>query len=611
MKMMRIVFAVALCAALAAPDAPAQVVTTEDIRGPQGMQMPRPGREYKTGTGRIRGRVVSADTGTPVRRAQLRLSGPEVGVKTALTDAEGRYDFGELPAGRFTINATKSGFVTIQYGQTRPFEAGKTIELGDAQTLDRADIAMPRGGVIAGRIVDEFGDAMPDATVQALRSTWSNGRRRLQATGRTVQTNDLGQYRLFGLPPGEYYVSATMTGSQIMQTEAALGAVVAMRTAVTATAAGATASAPTSGYAPTYYPGTTSGAEAQRITVSVGQEMQGADMALLPVRLARVSGTVINSEGQPVSGTMVNIVARNRDATGPLFGLGTSGRTDQNGNFTIAGVAPGDYILQTRGAQVVQEVREGRTMVFTFSGTGGGGGGEAEVGSVPLNVTGDDLTHVMVMTAKGGRATGRVVFEGGTKPEKAGTMRVMASAVDADGPAMMMAGGTGVVQPDGSFEIGGLAGGRLIRLANVPPGWTLKSVELNGQDITDSGAEFRAGETVAGLEVVLTSRLTLVTGEVTGSDSEAMKDYTVVVFSDDPALWTVPQSRYVTGVRPDQEGRFQVRNLPAGSYYAVAVEYIEQGSWGDPDVLDRLKAKASTFSLREGDNKTLNLKLDR
>jgi hypothetical protein len=224
---------------------------------------------------------------------------------------------------------------------------------------------------------------------------------------------------------------------------------------------------------------------------------------------------------------------------------------------------------------------------------------------------GDDVSHVMIMTAKGGRATGSVTFEGGTRPEAGPTMRVLATPIDADGPAMSLMGGTGAVQPDGSFELGGLAGGRLIRVMNVPAGWMLKAIRLNGQDITDTGASFRAGETVAGLEVVLTNRLTQITGTVTSGNGDPVKDYTVVVFSDDATLWAVPQSRHVTGVRPDQEGRFQVPNLPAGGYYAVAVEYIEQGTWGDPDVLNRLKASATSFSLRDGEQKTLNLEIDR
>jgi protocatechuate 3,4-dioxygenase beta subunit len=303
--------------------------------------------------------------------------------------SEGRYEFLELPAGRFTINATKAGYVSLQYGQTRPFEAGKSIDLGDGQALDRADIAMPRGSVIAGRLVDEFGEPVADATVQALRSTWSNGRRRLQPTGRTVTTNDIGQYRLYGLPPGEYYVSASLGGAPIMQMDGG-GGVTEMVTVRSVMAGGGPASPPpTSGYAPTYYPGTTSGAEAQRLALNLSQELQGADFALIPVRLASISGTVINSGGQPVQGTMVNLTPINRDTTGPIFALGNSARTDRNGNFTINAVPPGDYTLQTRGAQVFTSggAGERQTMVFTMMSEGGpGGGNEPEVGSVPVTV---------------------------------------------------------------------------------------------------------------------------------------------------------------------------------------------------------------------------------
>ena len=88
-----------------------------------------------------------SDTGSAVRRAQVRISGPDIGSKTALTDAQGRYEFRDLPAGRFNVSVTKSGFVTMQYGQNRPFEPGRPIELADAQAMDKADVALPRGSV--------------------------------------------------------------------------------------------------------------------------------------------------------------------------------------------------------------------------------------------------------------------------------------------------------------------------------------------------------------------------------------------------------------------------------------------------------------------------------
>jgi hypothetical protein len=137
----------------------------------------------------------------------------------------------------------------------------------------------------------------------------------------------------------------------------------------------------------------------------------------------------------------------------------------------------------------------------------------------------------------------------------------------------------------------------------------LKEVRVNGADVTDTGVEFKSGEAVSGVEIVLTSKLTEVKGTVTASGSELVKDYTLVVFSDDPQHWTLPNSRYISGTRPDQEGRFQVKNLPAGGYYAIAVEYLAQGEWNDPEVLERLKTNATKFSLGEGETKVLELKL--
>src|SRR5262245_8823540 len=212
MRMFKKLLALTAAVALSAPAvAVAQMVVTREAVASGDLPFPMPGRQMKTGTGQIRGRVLAAETGSPIRRAQVRITGPDIGAKAALTDGEGRFEFRDLPAGRFTVNASKSGFVNVQYGQTRPFESGRPIELADKQVLDNADIVMPRGSVIAGRIVDEFGDPLPDVTVTALRQQWSGGRRRLTpAAGRIAQTNDLGQFRLYGLPPGEYYVSATM-----------------------------------------------------------------------------------------------------------------------------------------------------------------------------------------------------------------------------------------------------------------------------------------------------------------------------------------------------------------------------------------------------------------
>jgi hypothetical protein len=464
--------------------------------------------------------------------------------------------------------------------------------------LEKADITIPRGGVISGRIVDEFGEPVADAVVSAMRQTWANGRRRFVPSGRTTQTNDLGHFRLYGLSPGDYYVSATLRNNEAMVFEM-----------VGAQIGGPTGSNPSSGYAPTYYPGTTSPGDAQKISLGVGQELQNTEFALIAVRLAKISGIVMNSEGKPAEGSMVNATPVSKSGDLGLMIMGGSGaRTSKEGRFTINNVAPGEYLLNVRGMQVITSTDGGNRMVFTATmGGPGAGGSDSEFATLPITVAGEDLGNVTLVTSKGGTATGRLVFEGGAKPAALTNVRITAMPADFDNAPLAGSGST--VKEDGTFEVKGLAGTRLIRVGNLPSGWMLKGVRLGGSDITDKGAEFKAGETVAGLEVVVTSRLTEVVGGVTASNGGAIKDYTVVIFSEDPDTWTLPMSRWVAGARPDQEGRFKIRNLPPGSYYAIALEYVEQGAWGDPELLERLREKARRFTLGEGSTESLELKI--
>ena len=597
MRMMKLAAVVFLAAAVEG-NVGAQVQVFPATGEP--MQLPGPGRQMKTGTARIKGRIVVAETGAPVRRAQVRLSGGEILPKTVSTDNEGAYEFHDLPAGRYTISATKSGYVNVSYGQTRPFESPKQLDLTDGQTLDKADITMPRGSVISGRIIDEFGEPVADAQVSAMRSTWSNGKRRLQSAGRTATTNDLGQYRIYGLPPGDYFVSATLRGSQEMMVMEM--AVAAIRTSISEP------ETPRSGYAPTYYPGTPNGNEAQKLTLAVGQEAQNADFGLVPVRLSKVSGTVVGSEGRPLEGVMISATPRTATANPIVFPSGSAARTDRNGNFTMNSVAPGEYTLTARTMGIVTSGGDGDRMVFTMTRTmGPGGDGQSEFGSVPLSVSGEDMNNVMIVTSKGTSASGRIIYEGGSKPTS-NTLRVSAATIDAEGPTGLL-GGSSSVSEEGTFEIKGLAGQRIFRVSNIPAGWVLKSVRLSGTDITDTGIDIKPNDPVTGLEVVLTSKSTEVTGSVKAGN-DAATDYTVVIFSEDPQKWTAPMTRHIASARPNQEGRFQVKHLPAGSYYVVAVDYIAQGDWNDPDVLERLKARATRITLDEGEVETLSLSLE-
>jgi len=595
-------FAALVFFAFSAASAAAQQVT-QTIRVDSGDGLPLnilpPGRTPKTGASAVRGRVVAGDSGTPVRRAQVRISGSDIGTKTALTDNQGRYEFKELPAGRFNLSVSKSGYVTMQYGQSRPFEPGKPIDLVDTQVMEKVDVALPRGGVLSGRVVDETGEVVAEADVTAMRMQFQNGKRRLVQAGRNAATNDIGQFRIYGLPPGEYYVSATLRNMNLMAMDFLNGDA----------KGGPTGSNQNAGYAATYYPSAPNPAEAQRVSLAVGQELSSVDIQLQPVRLAKITGMALGSDGKPMSGAMVMLLPSMKDAT-LLLTLGTS-RTDKDGNFTLTGVTPGEYSLQVQSGNAFATSAGGAVMMFNFrtsdDGSKADGPAQREFGSASLSVDGDDITGLVITGTRGAKASGTLKFSG-PAPDGAKNVRISAPATDADNNPMPTFGNASV-RDDGTFEIDSLVGGHIFRPANLPKGWMLKSVNFNGQDVTDRGIEFKAGEDVTAIEIELTSAVQTVTGTVASDTSQAVKDYTVVIFAEDQQKWALPQNRWMASARPDQDGRYRVTSLPPGRYFAIAVDYVAQGEWQDPEWLANAAKKATAFSLDEGASKTLDLRL--
>src|SRR5882762_9279728 len=232
-------------------------------------------RTPRAGTGVIRGRVVRSDTGEPLRRVQVRVdewsTGDHSGPAATMTDAEGRYELKQLPAGRYQLRATRGGYVEVAYGQRRPFERGRPLELGEGAVLQNVDFALPPGAVVTGRVVDETGEAFPHVSVSLARRRYVDGERRLVAVSGN-STDDRGEFRMFGVPPGDYVMIATFG-------EMELGARDRVR------------------YVPTYYPGTPIASEAQRVTVGLGQEVSGMVIALTRAATATVRG-VVRPSGQ-------------------------------------------------------------------------------------------------------------------------------------------------------------------------------------------------------------------------------------------------------------------------------------------------------------------------
>src|SRR5262249_44540314 len=165
-----------------------------------------------------------------------------------------------------------------------------------------------------------------------------------------------------------------------------------------------------------------------------------------------------------------------------------------------------------------------------------------------------------------------------------------------------------VVNDDLTFEIKAQPGTFRVALMGQGPGWSIRSVRYRGNDITDSGMEFRPSGDVSEVEVEVTNKVTDVSGLVTNSKGEAVKDYSVVVFPQDREKWT-PNSRYLKTARPDQDGRFKVTGLPPGEYRVIALDYVDQNEWNTPEYLDGIRAKATAFSINEGEAKSVDLRI--
>jgi hypothetical protein len=547
------------------PPPPPPAIIFQSPGGPGGpipQMPPRDNLTPKVGKATLRGRVVAADSGQALRKAQVRIFAGELREnRMTTTDADGRYEFKELPAGRYTVSANKGSYVGLSYGQQRPFEPGKPLEILEAQTVEKVDFALPRGGVITGRIVDEFGEPLADAQVAAQRYQNIGGRRRLTPAGRPATTNDIGEFRLFAIPPGQYYLSATLRN---------MGGMVGD-------------SDDRSGYAPTYFPGTSNMAEAQKVTVGLGQTITDLNMALMPTRTSRITGTAVDSQGRPMVG-MVMALPRG-DTMMMMFG--PPGQIKPDGSFTINGLAPGTYVLQTNGMN----------------------GSDGDSASVEVTLSGDDVDGIRLIASKPSTATGRVVIDGAAAQAlRPSSLRVTLQPLVFDGPMMNMTGPV-VVNDDLTFELKTRPGKMKVALAGPTPGYSLRAVRYRGVDVTDSGIEFRANENLTDIELELTNRVTELSGIVTTARGEALKDYSVIVFAQDHDKWQ-PGSRYVRSGRPDQDGRFKMSGLPPGEYHVVALDYLDADGWTEPEYLERLRGKATSVSINEGETKSVDLKIN-
>jgi hypothetical protein len=541
-------------------------------------------------TASIQGRVVSADTGAPIRRAEVRAMNERNMSRLVTTDGDGRFDLRDLPAGEYRLTASKTGYVSLSYGQRRPFEAAEAIKLAQGQKA-AANLLLPRAGAIGGRVVDEAGEPLAQTRVQALRSRMVEGRRRLQPAGPIDLTDDTGAFRLYGLAPGEYYVSATP------------------REPAEPIDAGGSAGRAFKSTMTTYYPGTGSLEEAVRVAVGVSGESR-ADIQLGSTRAATVSGIVLSADGRPAGDAQISlqseIVSMGVSAiiTGPPP-TAVSTHSEPDGTFTLPGVPPGPYVLQVSVepdfSSVVPDQNVGITTPVDLQRLLPAG----EHASMPIVVGGADIAGLTITTSGGGALEGAFVRDSAaTQPLPRGLSVQVSSTTHGAVSRMQNA-------EAGTFRLLGLRGPVHLAVSGLPEGWAVKAITIDGGiDVTDQPIEAKNGQTL-NARIVLTDRITEISGTVAPASAAdtGRRDHSVVVFAVDPEKWRYP-SRYLRSVRADEQGAFTISALPGDErYLAVAVTYLEEGEGSDPEFLERMRERATAFTLEEGGRRTVDLRV--
>ncbi len=540
-------------------------------------QVPPPGM-----AGAIRGRVMS-DSGEPLDQTDVFVVG--AGFRRSLrTDAAGAFVVAGLRAGDYTLEASRVGFLTRRYGQQHATHSGATITVGTDRIVEGIDIVLPYGATMTGVIVDEHGEPLQNVEVQALALREAEGRAAATPTGSARRTDDRGRYRLFGLQPGRYLVAASV--------DATIYAVGGDRI---------------DGYAPTYHPGTP--AIEAALPVQLDGDATAIDLVFAPSPAVRVRGVVRDAEGPLVTGA-VRLAASRRSSA--ILVEPRTAPIGPDGAFVFADVSPGEYVVQARGD---------------------GPGRTGEFGVEYVSVTHAAPPPLTITTSHGATLEGRLIIDGNpdagpcanglrdpvnngvpcgpTLP--AGAFTVRPFGLDADRSRFEGHSGL-IVSSTGAFYVSGLTGPTGFWLPQAPDGWYLKSVVINGADVTDDAYDFgTVPQTVVDAEVVISQNGAAITGRVTDRD-RAVEDCSVVVFSVLRDQWG-PRSRRLKVMRANREGAFRVSGLPQGDYFITAVDRLagtaDAGEWQSVTVLESLAARAERISVAEGESRVVSLRLVR
>lgn len=563
-----------------------------------------------TSGGGITGRVFAAgEPDIAIRGARVTLARVDSGpVATTITDGEGLFSFDGLMNGRYSIAVAKAAYLATEYGALRPGRPGRIVTIGPGSPHAAIVVALQRGAVITGTVLNEQGQPVPGAQVFIVKRAFDGGFRTLTRTpaqsaqagsGGSALTDDRGVFRLYGLAPDDYLVGVERnrpsevtlrqtTPDDVRRARAMIDAAQEQRagrpSAPTVLAGGFGGTTPrplAAGYAPVFYPGTPSASSAIPVTVAAGEERSDVNIVTLPSRLGSVRGTVSDSGGAPLTDVLVRLVP-----TEPSLQSSALLPLARDGTFQFSGLAPGNYVIEARTAPSAARsaARWAAAPLVVFDGL------DARVDAALQRST----TVTGTVSFRDGAASASTRVDVVLTPEP-----FLKDSLRSEQRAPAAAG---------RFSFGDVPPGRYRlrvddRGATVAGnGWTLDRATADGSDVTDVAFDIGSGSPLA-VTLALTHARARFEGTLQVPDGAVPLGYSVVVFSAEPRHW-FRHSRWIRAAPFADDGSFAIDGLSAGEYLVAVVDDVEPGEWFDPTFLEALAPAAVRFSIEPGQTVT-------
>ncbi len=522
--------------------------------------------------GQVTGHVYRADTNEPVPHA-IVLIVPQggrginvtAGPQSTRTDVNGVYTFASVTPGNYTLSAQSTGFINGFF--LRAMNGfPETIAVAAGDTVSKIDVRLLRAAVITGTVLDEDNQPLENAQVAAIRIRFQKGGQQQELPVQQVTSDDLGNFRLFGLPEGNYFVRVE----------------------------GRNGGAPggESNFRSSYYPGTATLESAQKLKATAGAETSGVRFSVGTQSTYTISGSVIDNTDAP-GPRRYNVTAMHT-SEGATFAVVNQATTDST--FTIRGVTSGDYMVTARSIpNGPPEQRPGpngtiTTLIRQYTGTA-------------MVRVADNDARVNVQIGTTAEVSGKIIFENSTGQSISGIRVNLQSQTFVGGIGGAIANAS--ADQNGIFKFQNVMSGSYFFTIAGRTDLYLKQAVCQGRDYTYEALTVDSGATIGDCALTLATDTAVMKGQVYDSD-KPVSNFVVVAIPQSMALRHI--ARYTVTANTDANGAFQISGMVPGDYLVFAVPKDDEQSYFQIDFADRNQRDAERVSVKSGDAKTITLK---